>query len=70
MSNAVTLWLDNDDTESEIIPLLKSRKIDFGVKFLEANGRRRDAILFTSLGTFEGEREIRRALEVLAASSR
>lgn len=61
----VTLWLDKADKGSDIIGLLERKQILFEVKYV-TNGHHHEAILFTPLGSFEGEREIRRAVGVLS----
>lgn len=57
----ITLWLD-ESSSRELVGFLKGCNLIFNVKYVH---NRPTPILFTGLGSFEGERSIRRAATVL-----
>lgn len=68
MGEKMMLWLSTDNSHRDLVEFLSRKHLQFGVKYLPPAERRSDGapILFTPLGTFEGELSIRRAASVLA----
>lgn len=63
MKDQMTLWLAPEDGASGLVDFLKTRQLSLGVRYIPADDASRYAtpVLFTSLGTFQGEQSIRRA---------
>jgi len=65
MKETVTLWLASAESGKELVAFLKAKNVPINVRYVPAvNGEKgSNPILFTSLGTFEGESAIMRAAE-------
>ena len=64
MGDKMTLWVAADNTGTDLVEFLKRKNLPLGIKYLAPvdDRSRNGPILFTSLGTFEGEVSIRRAV--------
>ena len=66
MKECLTLWLSKEQrgTGQELVKFLESSNLRLSVRYMDG---RAAPILFTRLGSFEGDSNIRRAASLLAA---
>ena len=64
----LTLWVTGEESARDLLQFLAAKQLGIGIRFVPpVYGQRDDSpILFTPLGSFEGESNIRRAVSALA----